>query len=53
MENINSWKDIQWKTIEERVFRLQLRIYKAATQNEMEKVYKLQKLLISSSSAKS
>ena len=52
MENINSWKDIQWKTIEERVFRLQLRIYKAATQNEMEKVYKLQKLLISSSSAK-
>lgn len=52
MSNINSWKDIQWKTIEENVFRLQLRIYKAAKNREFEKLYKLQKLLISSTSAK-
>ena len=43
MANINSWKDIRWETIEETVFRLQLRIYKAATNGELEKMYKLQK----------
>jgi RNA-directed DNA polymerase len=52
MENINSWKDIRWTSIEEKVFRLQLRIYKAATNGELEKMYKIQKLLISSKSAK-
>ena len=52
MENINSWKDIRWTNVEEKVFRLQLRIYKAAANKEFEKVYKLQKLLISSSYAK-
>lgn len=52
MANINSWKDIQWVPIEERVFRLQLRIYKAAAKGELGKMYKLQKLLIASKSAK-
>jgi RNA-directed DNA polymerase len=52
MENINSWKDIQWRNIESIVFRLQLRIFKAAKEQEFEKMYKLQKLLISSKSAK-
>jgi len=52
MENINSWKDIQWSTIETNVFRLQLRIYRAANEQEFEKMYKLQNLLISSKSAK-
>lgn len=52
MENINSWKDIHWRTIESTVFRLQLRIYKAAINKEYSKMYKLQELLISSSSAK-
>jgi len=52
MENINSWQDLQWQNIEKRVFRLQLRIYKAATDQEWEKMYKLQKLLISSDSTK-
>jgi len=52
MENINSWKDIPWISMEEKVFRLQLRIYKAATNQEFEKMYKIQKLLISSRSAK-
>lgn len=52
MENINSWNDIQWATIETIVFRLQLRIYKASANQEWEKVHKIQNLLISSKSAK-
>lgn len=52
MENINSWKEIQWRDIEERIFRLQLRIFKAAANQELKKMDKLQKLLISSESAK-
>lgn len=52
MENINSWKDIQWVDIEARVFRLQLRIYKAAANKEWDKMSKIQKQLISSQSAK-
>ena len=52
MENINSWKDVQWISVEQRIFRLQLRIYRAAAKQEFEKVYKLQKLLLSSKSAK-
>ena len=52
MENINSWKDIKWTTVDQTVFRLQLRIYKAATEKKLEKMYKLQKLLVSSKFAK-
>jgi RNA-directed DNA polymerase len=52
MENINSWTEIRWSDIDTRVFRLQLRIYRAATEQEYSKMYKLQKLLISSKSAK-
>jgi len=52
MENINSWKDISWLRTEERVYRLQLRIYRAATDEEWDKMYKLQKLLTYSQSAK-
>jgi len=52
METINRWKDIRWLDIESTVFRLQLRIYKASANREWEKMYKLQKLLINSQSAK-
>lgn len=52
MENIKSWDDIQWRTIDKTVFRLQLRIFKAASNQEWDKMYKLQRLLISSKSAK-
>ena len=52
MENINSWQDIQWNTIEKRVFHLQLRIFKAAVNQDLNKVHKLQKRLVSSKSAK-
>lgn len=52
MENINSWKDINWRVIENTVFRLQLRIFQAAKDQEYSKLYKLQKLLTNSKSAK-
>nr|WPV76434.1 RT-like putative protein [Naviculales sp.] len=52
MENINSWKDINWRIIEKTVFRLQLRIFQAAKNQEYSKLYKLQKLLTTSKSAK-
>lgn len=52
MKNINSRKDNHLSIIEKNVFRLQLRIYKAATNQEFEKMHKIQKLLISSQSAK-
>lgn len=52
MGNINSWKDIRWKDIEENVFRLQLRIYKASAKKEFVKLTKLQRLLLASESAK-
>jgi len=52
MENINSWNDLRWLDIEERIFRLQLRIYKAAMEENWERMYKLQRLLIKSDSTK-
>ena len=52
MENINSWEDIRWRDIEKRIFHLQVRIFKAASDQKLEKMYKLQKLLISSKYAK-
>lgn len=52
MKNINSWKDISWTSVEQKVFRLQLRIYRAAANQEFDKMYKLQRTLISSSYAK-
>jgi RNA-directed DNA polymerase len=52
MENINSWNEIHWRTIDSTIFRLQLRIYRAATEEKFDKMYKLQETLIKSSSAK-
>lgn len=52
MKNIKSWNLIDWSSIEQRVFRLQLRIFKAAKNQEFKKMYKLQKLLIDSYSGK-
>jgi RNA-directed DNA polymerase len=52
MENINSWNDIKWTLVDQTIFRLQLRIYKAAMEKNLQKMYKLQKLLVSSKFAK-
>lgn len=50
--NINSWEDIPWTSMKQRIYRLQVRIYKASMNQELEKVHKLQKLLIRSQAAK-
>lgn len=52
MENINSWNDVNWTLVQKTVFRLQLRIYKSSKNNEIEKMHKLQRLLLRSSYAK-
>lgn len=52
MKNRNSWKNIKWKNIKKEVFHLQLQIFKAAANKNFEKMYKLQKKLISSESSK-
>ena len=52
MKNINSWSDINWSLVNLNVYRLQLRIFRASMQKDWAKVHKLQKLLLSSESAK-
>jgi RNA-directed DNA polymerase len=52
MENINSWSDVNWFEINKRVYRLQVRIYKASQNDDRDKTHKLQKLLITGHSAK-
>lgn len=51
-KSMYKWNTIPWKEIERKVFKLQKRIYQASIRNEISKVHKLQKLLISSWSAK-
>ncbi|WP_162052113.1 reverse transcriptase N-terminal domain-containing protein [Gloeothece verrucosa] len=46
------WKDINWRTLERRVFKLQKRIYKAAERGDNKAVRRLQKTLANSWSAK-
>lgn len=46
------WKDIDWKTLEKRVYKIQKRIYKASQRGEVKMVRRLQKTLINSWSAK-
>jgi RNA-directed DNA polymerase len=47
-----TWEQLDWKSIRAHVTRLQERIYQAARRDEIERVRKLQKLLIRSYSAK-
>jgi len=47
-----TWEQLDWKSIRAYVTRLQERIYQAARRDEIERVRKLQKLLIRSYSAK-
>lgn len=47
-----TWEQLDWKSIRAHVTRLQERIYQAARRDDIERVRKLQKLLIRSYSAK-
>jgi RNA-directed DNA polymerase len=46
------WDDVNWKSVNRAVFRLQKRIYKASQKGDIKTVRKLQKLLVKSKSAK-
>ncbi len=46
------WKDLDWRAIERRVFKLQKRIYQASRRGHVTTVHKLQRLLMRSWSAK-
>lgn len=48
----DEWKNIPWKHIEKRVFKLQKRIYRAAKRGDVRVVHKLQKTLMQSWSAR-
>jgi RNA-directed DNA polymerase len=44
----NFWKQIDWKTVEIQVFKLQKRIYKASQRGDIKAVHRLQRLLTNS-----
>lgn len=46
------WRDIGWKALEKRVYKIQKRIYKASQRGDVRTVHRLQKTLINSWSAK-
>ncbi len=46
------WQDINWKTVERQVFRIQKRIYKASQSGNVKLVHRLQRLLTHSYYAK-
>jgi len=46
------WKDLPWKTIQRRVFKLQTRIYRASSRGDVRTVHRLQRLVVKSWSAK-
>ncbi len=52
MRPMYEWQDLPWKKIEQAVFKLQKRIYQASQRGDTKAVHKLQRLLISSWSAR-
>lgn len=46
------WKEIPWRKLERKIFKLQKRIYQASRRGEVTKVRKLQRLLMKSWAAK-
>src|SRR6266487_4549929 len=47
-----TWKTIPWRKLEQHVFRIQKRIYRASQQGKTRTVQKLQKLLMKSEAAR-
>lgn len=45
MDKCNNWQNINWKTVERQVFKLQKRIYRASQSGNTKLVHKLQRLL--------
>lgn len=46
------WNTIRWREVERRVFKLQKRIYQASLRGKVDRIHELQRILISSRSAK-
>ena len=44
----NNWQEIDWKTVEIAVFKIQKRIYRASQRDDIKAVHKLQRLLTTS-----
>ncbi len=51
-KSMNEWKAIPWRKLERKVFKLLLRIYRAAQRGDKRTVRRLQRLLVKSWSAK-
>jgi len=51
-ERTEDWNTLPWKDIQKNVFRLQRRIYQAASRNDVKRVHDLQRLLLRSWSAR-
>jgi RNA-directed DNA polymerase len=49
---VQEWRDIDWTTVEKDVHGLQRRIYRACQQEDRDLIHRLQRLLMSSWSAK-
>ena len=47
-----AWKAVPWRKLEQHVFRIQKRIYRASQQGQTRTVQKLQKLLMKSEAAR-
>jgi RNA-directed DNA polymerase len=52
LKHTEDWNLLPWKEIERNVFRLQQRIYQAASRGDVKRVHNLQRLLLSSYSAR-
>lgn len=52
MKTLYNWNTLPWKSIESKVFKIQVKIYKYSKSGEKEKMYKLQKSLIKLPAAK-
>ena len=52
LKHTEDWRMLPWKEIERNVFRLQQRIYQAANGDDVKRVHNLQRLLLSSYSAR-
>lgn len=51
-EPMYEWKDLPWRKIERKVFKLQKRIYQAERRGDVKAVHRLQRLITKSWSAK-
>jgi RNA-directed DNA polymerase len=50
--SVYEWQDLPWRSIEQQVFKLQKRIYRAAQRNDLHTVHRLQRLLVRSWAAR-